>query len=87
MKEPAKKAKIDEKKYNAANLASSSDTETESEDNGVKKNRTASAKSSAKKAVKKEASTYAEGPSTDEEIKVDLRVKKQTHSDVEEEMN
>ena len=88
MKEPAKKAKIDEKKYNAANLASSSDTETESEDNGGKRGRNTSAKSSTKKAVKKETSTYADGPSTDEEIKVNLREKKQSHhSDHDEEMN
>ena len=77
MKEPAtKRSKIDEKKFNAANLASSSDTETESEDNGGKKGRNTSAKSSTKKVVKKENSTYEDGPSTDEEIKVNLREKK-----------
>lgn len=71
MKEPVKKARIDDKKFSAANLASSSDTETESEDNGTKKSRGASHKSSSKKlALKKET---AQDGSTDEDIKVDLR--------------
>lgn len=69
MKEPVKKARIDDKKYSAANLASSSDTETEDEEDGTKKSKSNSKRHSMKKEL-------AQGGSTDEEIKVNLREKK-----------
>ena len=48
MKEPVKKAKIDTKRFNAANLASSSDTETESDDGQTRKSKATSARHSVK---------------------------------------